>query len=147
VKSSRRTIGLSTRRLACLLATALVLLSATVGAAAALGAESVEGGGAFSELNQRAQESSTETTTTATTATVASTSEPKTNDGTLLIILGVAVVLLSGIGFVIVRDARRVAPATDANMLERNVSADRAIRQKKRREKAKAARKQRKRTR
>ena len=67
----------------------------------------------------------------------------------ILLALVAAVVLLSGIAFVIVRDARRVAPATEADLLDAearsNHNAGRALR--KRRAKAKAARQQRKRNR
>ena len=56
--------------------------------------------------------------------------------------------LLSGIAFVIARDARRVAPATDADLAEARVRRrDPAVTLRKRRAKAKAARQQRKRNR
>ena len=67
---------------------------------------------------------------------------------TILIAIVAAVVLLSGIAFVIARDARRVAPATDADLGRRTVRGrDPAVTMRKRRAKAKAARQQRKRNR
>jgi hypothetical protein len=131
---------------ACLLL-ALAAMLLMPGAALAAG-ESVEGGSSLSELQQKAEEPETETTTTATSATSGGeTGEPKNNDKTLVLVLGAAVVLLSAITFVIVRDARRVAPAGDADVTERRSGADRAIRQQRRRAKAKAAKAQRKRNR
>ena len=56
-------------------------------------------------------------------------------------------VLLGVIAFVIMRDARRLAPATDAEMAERSSASDSAVALRKRRAKAKAARRQRKRNR
>jgi hypothetical protein len=131
----------------CLL---LALMAALLMPGAALAAgESVEGGSSLSELQQKAEEPETETTTTATTATSeGETGEPKNSDKTLVLVLGAAVVLLSAITFVIVRDARRVAPAAEADMVgERRASADRMVRHQKRRAKAKAAKAQRKRNR
>ena len=49
--------------------------------------------------------------------------------------------------FVIVRDARRVAPANEADVIEARSAHDTAVRLRKRRAKAKAARQQRKRNR
>jgi hypothetical protein len=135
---------------ACLLAALLTLVVALLVPGAALGAAgSVESGGSLSELQQKAEEPETEATpTTATSATSETeTGEAKNSDKTLLVVLGAAVLLLSGITFVIVRDARRVAPAGETDMLERRPSADRAIRHRKRRAKAKAAKAQRKRNR
>jgi hypothetical protein len=56
-------------------------------------------------------------------------------------------VLLLAIGWVIVRDARRVAPAGEADLLDRGSARDTAARMRKRRAKARAARQQRKRNR
>ena len=58
-----------------------------------------------------------------------------------------AALLLAGIAFVIVRDARRFAPANDADVIEARSAHDTAVRLRKRRAKAKAARQQRKRNR
>jgi hypothetical protein len=54
--------------------------------------------------------------------------------------------LLSVIAFVIVRDARRIAPVTEAELSGRSAR-DQAARMRQRRAKAKAARRQRKRNR
>jgi len=84
------------------------LLFALVGASApGVWAAGFEGSGAGSQLTKAAPE----TTTTATTATTPTTET--TNSKSTILIAGIAaVLLLSGIAFVIVRDARRVAPAT-----------------------------------
>ena len=89
----------------------------------------------------------TETTPTETTATTATTAtEHDTNSkGTILLAVAAAIVLLGGIAFVIVRDARRVAPATDGQLAEGRSGHDPAVMMRKRRAKAKAARQQRKR--
>jgi hypothetical protein len=122
---------------------ALLALAAAIPASAraAIG----ETGGS---LQQRV-ESEPETTTTSTTSTTASTStsEPSNDHTTILLAAAGAVLLLSAIGFVIVRDARRVAPATEAEIAEGRTGRDTAVLMRKRRAKAKAARKQRKRTR
>jgi hypothetical protein len=125
----------------------VVLLMAFAGptastALAAGGAVSSEG--AFNQLSEAATKESTQTQTTETTGTT----EPKSNSKkTIIIALVAAVVLLSGIAYVIVRDARRVAPAGDPQLVEARSAHDQAAQLRKRRAKAKAARRQRKRTR
>lgn len=101
-------------------------------------------GSAFNELSQGGQETTPTTQTETTAPTTTSTSNSKK---TVLIIIGVAVVLLSGIGYVIVRDARRMAPAGDPQVAEARTARDSAATLRKRRAKAKAARRQRKRNR
>ncbi len=92
------------------------------------------------------EEATTSTSTTSSTGT--STSSTSNNQKTVLIAIVAAVVLLSGIGLVIARDARRVAPATDADLAAaRSGGRDPAVTMRKRRAKAKAARQQRKRNR
>jgi hypothetical protein len=119
----------------------LVALAGT-GVPSALGA-GFEGNGALSELSQGGGE----TTQTQTTANTTTTTEASNSKSVILIALGAAVVLLSGIAYVIVRDARRVAPAGDEDLLERRSGRDPAVTLAKRRAKAKAARRQRKRNR
>jgi hypothetical protein len=102
-------------------------------------------GNAFSELTEGGQ-SSTETTTTATTA--ASTKSSSSTGTVLLLGLIAAGVLLGGIAFVILRDARRVAPVPDGQVGGMGRSGrDPAAMMRNRRAKAKAARRQRKRNR
>jgi hypothetical protein len=60
---------------------------------------------------------------------------------------GVAVVLLVGIGFLIMRDAHKVAPVGDGPVTDARSARDPAARLRKRRAQAKAARAQRKRNR
>jgi hypothetical protein len=121
----------------------LTLALAAAGAPATLAA-GFEGSGALSELTQsQGQATQTQTTTTSNSGTT----EPSNSKGLILAALGAAVVLLSGIAYVIVRDARRVAPAGDEDLLERRSARDQAVTMAKRRAKAKAARHQRKRNR
>jgi hypothetical protein len=101
-------------------------------------------GGALNQLT----EGEPEETKTSTTSTTSSTSTSATNNHTVILLaLAAAVLLLSGIAFVIVRDARRVAPATEREMIQGSSASDTAVQLRKRRAKAKAARKQRKRNR
>jgi hypothetical protein len=125
-----------------------VLLAAPLcaaGAPAAFAAGSASEGQAFSELSKAAEaESSTQTQKTETTATNTSSSNSKK---TVIIAIAAAVALLVAIAFVIVRDARRMAPAGDGPLTEARSARDSAATLRKRREKAKAARRQRKRNR
>jgi hypothetical protein len=123
-------------------------LGAVVALAGASGAPvqaaGLNGSGALNELT----EGQTEETKTATTAAKTSTTSQSGVSGTVLVLaLAAAVVVLSGVAFVIVRDARRVAPANDADIAEARSEHDSAVRLRKRRAKAKAARQQRKRNR
>jgi hypothetical protein len=133
-------------RLARLCACAVLLLALTGPAAStALAAGgSVSSEGAFNQLSEAATKESTQTQKTETTATTEPTSNSKK---TIVIALAAAVALLIGIAFVIVRDARRMAPAGDPQLVEARTAHDHAATLRKRRAKAKAARRQRKRTR
>jgi hypothetical protein len=125
----------------------VVLLAALSGPAtstALAAGGSVNSEGAFNQLSEAASKESTQTQKTETTATTEKTSNSKK---TIVIALVAAVVLLSGIAYVIVRDARRVAPAGDPQLAEARSAQDHAVALRKRRAKAKAARRQRKRTR
>lgn len=121
----------------------LTLACAGLAAPPALSAAGGESG-AFNELSGAAQEQQTQTQKTATTGSTQPTSNSKR---TVVIALGAAVVVLLGIAFVIVRDARRVAPAGDGPLSEPGSARDTAAALRKRRAKAKAARRQRKRNR
>ena len=123
----------------CALLAVLLLAPATPAARAA---GNIEGGNAFSELSQKAQE---EPATTETTNGTATKEEARNNSKTLLIGIGVAVALLLAVAYVIVRDARRAAPVGAEDMFERRKGHDAAARRRKRRAKAKAAKAQRKR--
>jgi uncharacterized protein HemX len=105
--------------------------------------------GAANELRSKAQQETTPTNTTPTTASTASTeSTSSSNAGTLIVLAtAVAIVLLVGIGYLIFRDARKVAPAGDAQLAEATGARRAATRLHKRRAQAKAARRQRKRNR
>jgi hypothetical protein len=127
----------------CAVALTVALVLAGVGAPVVLAA-GFEGSGALSELTQGQGET---TPTPTTTSSNTGTSEPSNSKSLILVALGAAVVLLSGIAYVIVRDARRVAPAGDEDLLERRAGRDQAVTMAKRRAKAKAARRQRKRNR
>jgi len=120
------------------------------GAAGAAGAGAAGGAGAgtgtqgFSELTKKAEEEPTNTQTTAPTSN-SSTSTPL-KASLLIPIAIVAVGLLAGIAFLILRDARGVTPAGDLLAGRGNAEA-RAAQMRKRRAKAKAAKRQRKRNR
>jgi beta-lactamase regulating signal transducer with metallopeptidase domain len=126
--------------------TVVVLVALAMGASAAPGAlPPTSTGNAFNELT----ESQTESGKAATTATTSRSASSETTNSQTLIILALvaAVLLLVGIAFVIARDARKVAPAGEAELAAGMGSRDWAARQRKRRARAKAARRQRKRNR
>jgi hypothetical protein len=128
--------------LCLLLGVALAGLAAPNAMSAGLG-----GGNLLGELAQQPETATTPKTTTATTSTGETTNSDSNSRLLLILGVGAAVVLLGGIAFVIVRDARRVAPAGDADALERGSARDSAAQLRRRRAKAKAARQQRKRNR
>ena len=104
-------------------------------------------GGSFHELNEAVRGQS-ETTATQPAGTHSAETSDNSNSSTLLFVgSAVAVVLLGGVAFVIVRDARRVAPAGDTDVIEARARSDSAARVRRRRAQAKAARRQRKRNR
>jgi len=106
-------------------------------------ATSLGGSGALSELTKGSE--SEETTPTQTTATSATTETTNSSSGGVLVIAGgAALLLLGGIAFLIMRDARRVAPAGDGLLGKGGSGHDTAAMMRKRRAKAKAARRQRK---
>jgi beta-lactamase regulating signal transducer with metallopeptidase domain len=128
----------SSRRFAplCLCVVLALALTAPATTFAAVG-----GSGAFSELT----EGQTETTPTTETTTTAATTETTSNTGSVLWIAGgAALLLLGGIAFLIMRDARSVAPAGDGLLGKGGSGHDTAAMMRKRRAKAKAARRQRK---
>jgi hypothetical protein len=101
--------------------------------------------GSSSNLVQKAEaEAATEEPATKTTTT-SSTESSGISTGVLVPIFIAGALLLGGIAFLIVRDARNVAPVGDG--LVGGSVQDKAARQRKRRAKAKAARQQRKRNR
>ena len=101
----------------------------------------------FSELTQGGQAETTKTAPQTSTPASRESSSNSNSTGLIVIISGAALVLLAGIGFVIARDARRVAPAGDVALNEARASRDSAARVRRRRARAKAARRQRKRNR
>lgn len=109
-------------------------------------AASFESGGALGNLTEGAPEE--QTTTAAKTANTGSSEETTHNSSsTVAIVIAIGGVLLAGVAFVIVRDARRWAPAADAELVDAGGSRHSPAALQKRRAKAKAARKQRKRNR
>src|SRR4029077_2136279 len=136
---------LSSRRVASLCACALLALAFSgVAAATALSAEEEAGSGAFNELSERAQQPETTPTQTATSTS----NEPTSNSKTVVVLaLVAAIVLLIAIAAVIVRDARKTAPAGDGPVGEPGSARDSAAMMRKRRAKAKAAGQPRKRNR
>ena len=140
----RHPVQSSRQRAASLcLCAVLALAFAGLSAPVATSAASLSGSGALTELTEGAQ-----TTPTQTTAATTTTATETTNSKTVIILaLVAAFALLTGIAFVIVRDARRVAPATESELSEGGSARDSAARLQRRRAKAKAARRQRKRNR
>ncbi len=112
-------------------------------AAGAWGAE----GNAFNELAEGGKEETTPAKTTSTSTTSTSSSSGSSTTTILILGLGAAALLLGGIAFVIVRDARRVAPVSDGLATGGRSGRDSAAELRRRRAKAKAARRQRKRNR
>jgi hypothetical protein len=134
----------SRRRAAALSTVLLLACGALLAPAGALAAETLEPN-SFNELSEKASQETTPTETTSTTKT--EESENHNSSKTILIAGGAAVVLIAVIGFVIVRDARRVAPAGGEDLGEGRRGDDPAVRHRKRRAKARAARQQRKKNR
>jgi hypothetical protein len=124
--------------LCAVLALTLAGVNAPVAISAGLG-----GGNALSELTQRGQE----TTTTPTTTTTAKTESSSNSSTVIILALVAAIALLVGIAYLIMRDARRVAPVPEGQFAEGSAARDSAARLQQRRAKAKAARRQRKRNR
>ncbi len=123
---------------------------ASSAAGAALGGAGSAGSGlggsseAFSNLTQQSQPEEEELAAK-TASSASSTSSSGISTSVLVPIFIAGLLLLGGIAFLILRDARSVAPAGE--MLSGNSAQERAARQRKRRAKAKAARQQRKRNR
>ena len=112
------------------------------------GAAGVGAGKSFSELTSGGAETATTSSTPAvTSAKTAAETAPSNSRTLILVAIGAAVLLISGIGFVIIRDARRVAPVGDGDMLQARPARDSAAQMRRRRARAKAARRQRKRNR
>ena len=133
------------RAFALLVTCATVALVVSWALSGAAWAANLGGGNSFNELTKGGEG---ETTTTPTTTTPAGNSAGTSNSGSLLFVgSGVAIVLLGGIAFVIVRDARRVAPAVEGKASESGARGNSAARMARRRARAKAARQQRKRNR
>ena len=141
----RRLIG--PVRTACCALAILALAGASAAPAALAAAAPTSSNNSFNELVQKAQQT-TPTTSTATSST-SSSSESSTSNSKALVFgaLGLAIVLLIGIGYVIARDARKIAPEGELHGGESAFTRDPAVRLRKRRARAKAARRQRKRNR
>jgi len=107
-------------------------------------------GKAFSKLTGEGEEGAggeEEGQTTTKTANNASTNASKApSTGLVVLVFAIAALLLGGIAFYIVRDARGVAPVPEG-LLDAVASRNQAARARKRRTKAKAARQARKRNR
>jgi hypothetical protein len=125
----------------------LLLAVPLLGPPTALAAGEGIDGGSFNELSKATQEAQTQTQTTKTTTARTSESSSTNSHTVIWLGVGVAIALLCAIGFLIARDARRVAPAGDADLVEARSGHDTAVRMRKRRAKARAARQQRKRNR
>jgi cobalamin biosynthesis Mg chelatase CobN len=120
--------------------------------AAAAGAETASSGEVFGTPSESSSSltggsAAQEEETTAKTATTASgTSLSSISSGVVIPVGIVCILLLGGIAFLILRDARSVAPVGDG-LSSRSSAQEHAARRRKRRAKTKAARQQRKRNR
>jgi hypothetical protein len=132
------------RAVSLLLCAVIALAFAGANAPVSVSAAGLSPSGALSELTEGAQTTPTRTTATTTTATTEATTNSKT---VIILALVAAFALLIAIAFVIVRDARKVAPATDSQLTAGGSARDSAARLQRRRAKAKAARRERKRNR
>jgi hypothetical protein len=136
-----RRFGLLRRFGACVLPVAVLALG---GAFAVAPVASAASSGLNNELAEKAEQQEPE----ATTSTANNGTTRSSNSRTVIIAaLGAAVALLIAIAFVIVRDARRVAPVGEGPMGEGGDPRRSAAELRKRRARAKAARQQRKRNR
>jgi len=144
--ATRGVASLSSRIALLVLCGALVVALAPAGAAAA--AAPGAGGNAYNELVGGAQEPTPTTPAkTSTAANSAATTSGSKSKTAIFLAFGAAAVLLVGIGFVIMRDARKMAPVGDGPVSSGRSGRDPAARLRKRRAQAKAARTQRKRNR
>ncbi|HEX3911019.1 MAG TPA: hypothetical protein VHW67_10000 [Solirubrobacteraceae bacterium] len=130
----------------CVCAVLLLAFTGSAAPAALAAGTSAGGEGAFNELSQAAEKEATQTQKTETSGVTESTSTSNSKK-TVIIIVIAAIVLLVAIAGVIVRDARKMAPAGDPQLAEARSAQDSAAALRKRRQKAKAARQQRKRNR
>lgn len=117
--------------------------------AAIANAEGSLGGSSLTEQAESQSQKSTTTSKSASESGKESTTESSNSSSIILLGTIVSIVLLVGIGFVIVRDARRRAPVTDAELdaAEARVKHDRSAQLKRRRAKSRAAKQQRKKNR
>jgi hypothetical protein len=153
--SKRGVASLGSRIVPLALCAALGLALAPAAPAAA--AAAAGGGNSFNELVGHAQTHETKPTTTSTgktstpktaaTETTSSSTSGSNSKTVIWLVFGVGIALLIGIGFYIMRDARRVAPVGDGPVGEGRPARDPAARLRKRRAQSKAARQQRKRNR
>jgi hypothetical protein len=120
----------------------LVLALAPASPAVAAG---FEGAGALNNLTEGSSEEAEAPTKAASKGTATENSGKSSTVVTFVIVLGG--VLLAGIAFVIMRDARKWAPTGDAELVEGGPAGHSPAAMQKRRAKAKAARRQRKRNR
>jgi hypothetical protein len=136
---------------ACLLAAVVLLCCSWAFAAAGARAAGLEGSSSLSELSQQAESSEGEGSSSETSTPKTSTekeSSSSTGKSTIFIGAGAALLLLLGIAYVIVKDARRVAPAGISDDFQDGPRGrDRAVEMRNRRAKARAARRQRKKNR
>lgn len=137
----------ATRRVALALCATLALVG-VAGLPSVASAEISSGSGLVEELNknQEKEETAAKTTSSATGTTGETESSSSISPSLLILALVAGGLLLGGIAFVILRDARSVAPVTE-NSAAGGGARDAQARMRKRRSKAKAARQQRKRNR
>jgi len=115
----------------------------------ALAPAALAAGSLNNELAEKVQQQEAETPATTATTNPSSSSESGggTSTKTLVIVVAAAGAVLGTIAFVIVRDARKVAPVTEGGLGDAGTSRRAEAQLRRRRARAKAARQQRKRNR
>jgi hypothetical protein len=152
VKRSRALLLALSLSLTSALGTAFVPVAGAAGAAKTTTAPTpaLKGGASpLTEATTPTSPAATPTISTTPTTETATKTAVTNSKSTIFIAGGAALALLCGIAYVIVRDARKMAPAdvVDEDLLDARMLQERANVVRKRRAKAKAARQQRKRTR
>lgn len=148
--SKRSKLGPDRAAGACLLAVAALLCCSWAFAASGARAAGFEGSNSLNELSQQAESSEGEGSSSETSTSKTGTEKESSSTGKSAIFIGAgaALLLLLGIAYVIVKDARRVAPAGVSDDFQDGPRGrDRAVEMRNRRAKARAARRQRKKNR
>jgi hypothetical protein len=133
-------ITMTSNRRAALALCAVLALACSACLPAVAGAELSAAGGIQEYVNKAQQQQETSATTTAVTSATETAKSSSISSSLVILAVVVGGLLLGGIAFVIVRDARSVAPVTESSGPGRGGANDPAVQLRRRRAKAKAAR-------